>query len=863
MKKIFILLFVLVFGSCAFALDYSVYKLDDGQTVIIKQVKNNPIVTIDTWLKTGSINEDDQNSGVSHFLEHLFFKGTKNHPPGDFDKILESKGAVTNAATSKDFTHYYVTIPSKDFDLAIDLHADMILNPLVPRKELEKERKVVLEEIAKDANDPDEKVYDNLNDMLYVTHPYKRKVLGKGEIIEKITRDEILDYYNKFYTPSNMVTIIIGNVDPDHALAKVQEDFASAAGRKTVIKAHQCEKPLTAKQLKIDYVPAQSGYLLIGYRGVNALDPDTYALDLLSTILGQGRSSLLYQAIKEQKQLAFSVSASNSSFREDGLFVISANFTPDNSDKLQKAIFDEVARIQRQGVTLDELNRAKNVIERDTYYSRESISNISSEIGYSTVLTDNPKYYDEYIGNIKKVSLSDIKKVANQYLQENISAVSIVLPEESKPQQVSAKPPVEHPFTLVSEIPSTKKFALDNGATMLVSQNDLNDIVAMSIYVKGGEFLEKVPASAYLTSAVMLKGTAKYSSLELAELLEENGIKISPSSSADSFSIDVLTTKDQLAKTFELLGEIVNNAKFDDYEIEKTRTAKLNSIKQSRDVPMNIALDEYRTLIFENSVYSNGASKIMEKNLPKVQREDIMGYYNTIFNPKNIVISINGCVDEKYMANQLSEIFPPKNAEKFNYNSVIGRIPTLTTPKKSVKKIKDLKTAWVIFGWQTSGVQNEKDYATLQVIDSILGSGMSSRLFRNVRDQEGLAYQLGSSFSPKAVKGSFILYIGTNPKTLTLASEKMLAEVNRLKVQFVSDKELQEAKDKLIGNYVISLETNLEKASTVGWFEASQRGYEFKDKYEKLINSVSASDIIEVANKYFTANYVTSIVQGE
>jgi len=870
MKKLIVLLSILLIGTSVFALDYNIYKLDDGQTVIIKQVKNNPIVTIDTWIKTGSINENEKNNGVSHFLEHLFFKGTKANPPGEFDRILESKGAVTNAATSKDFTHYYVTIPSNYFDLAIDLHSDMLLNPLIPSKELEKERKVVLEEIAKDANNPSNKVYDNFNDMIYTTHPYKRKVLGTTDIIGKITREEILDYYNKHYGPQNMVTIIIGDVDPEHALDKVKEDFKKPEIKKSdknsAVSNRKTEKRLTSKLTKIDYQPIQSGYIIVGFRGVNAINSDTSALDVLATILGEGRSSRLNQNIKEQKQLAYSISAENSSYKEDGLFLINANYTPDNVDKLQKAIFEELSKIQKQGVTAEELNRAKNVIERDTYYSRESISNISSEIGYTTILTDNPKYYDEYLNSIKKVTLADIKRVADKYLNENESAVSIVLPQENKSGKITDKVKTEHNLKLVSKTPATQKYTLDDGATLLISPNDLNDIVAISINAKGGEFIEKVPSSAYLTGAVMLKGTQKYSSLELAQVIEENGIKIQPGVSADSFSIEVLTTKAQLAKTLEILDEVVNRATFDDYEIEKTRTAKLNSIKKSRDVPLNVALEEYKTLIFENSVYSI-TSKVLEKTLPKVQREDILDYYNTIFNPKNIVISVNGNVEAKSLADQLTNIFSKEGSTKFDYNNYSATIPTLNSPKTVVKKVADLQTAWLIMGWQTSGLQGQanngqKEYATLEVIDTLLGSGMSSRLFRNVRDQEGLAYQLGSGFSANVLKGSFTIYIGTNPKTLELAKEKMLYEVNRLKSEFVSDKELNDAKEKIIGNYVISQETNMEKASNIGWFEASGRGYEFKDEYQKLINQVTASDIVEVANKYFNQNYVTSVVEG-
>ena len=214
MKKIIITIVTVALGCSVFAAEnLQKHILDNGQTVIIKEVRSNPIVTVDTWIKTGSINENDENNGVSHFLEHLFFRGSKNHAPGEFDKILETKGAITNAATSKDFTHYYITIPSKYFDEALNLHADMLLNPLLPRKELEKERKVVLEEIAKDENSPKSVVYDNLVSMIYSSHPYKRKVIGKRSIIETIPRDRIMEYYDKWYTPSNMVTVIVGDID--------------------------------------------------------------------------------------------------------------------------------------------------------------------------------------------------------------------------------------------------------------------------------------------------------------------------------------------------------------------------------------------------------------------------------------------------------------------------------------------------------------------------------------------------------------------------------------------------------------------------------------------------------------------------
>ena len=860
MKKFIVLLITVLFAGIVNAADFNVYKLDNGQTVIIQEVKTNPIVTIDTWIKTGSINENNRNNGVSHFLEHLFFKGSTNHAPGEFDKILETKGAITNAATSKDFTHYYVTIPSKDFDLALEMHSDMLLHPLIPRKELEKERKVVIEEIMKDANSPNTMVYDDLINLLYTNHPYKRKVIGKADIISKIQREEIMDYYNKYYNPSNMVTVIVGDVDPASAIEKVKYDF-NAEYKKPFKQNYPKEKILTSQARNIAYADVKSGYMLIGFRGTDVDDKDSYALDVLSTILGDGRSSVFYQKIKEQKQLAYSIGASNAGFKDDGLFYISANFIPDKCKKLEDTIFEEIKNIQKHGITQEQLNLAKNIIERDTYYARESISNIASEIGYTFVTTDDIKYYENYIDNIKKVTADDIKRAANKYLGKEKSAVSIVLPEASKEVQISNI--TEKPAgsaKLISENENTQKYELANGAALLLTPNKVNDIVAITIFSKGGEFTETIPGTAELTASVLTKGTKKYSSLELAQLLEDNGIKIVPSAKADSFSVTVLTTKNEYEKTLGILNEIINNAALDDYEIEKSRTDMLNAIKKSKDIPLNLAIDNYKTYIFENTPYSN-SDKVLSKTLPQITQEDIKAYYDKAFFPQNVVISINGNVDKEKTINEFTKIFNNKKGEKFDYAKY--SIPSLKEGKKITTSVKDLKTDWIIIGWQTPGVLCRKDYATLQVIDSLLGSGMSSRLFKNLRDKDGLAYQLGSQFSPNVLKGAFIVYIGTNPENLDYAQRRMLEEVFRLKKEFVGSKELQEAKDKLLGHYIIGQETNLDKATTIGWFEASGRGYKFDEQYAQLINGVTESDIIEVANKYFNNNYVLSIVKPQ
>lgn len=860
MKRIYILIMILFLGLSGYSQDFSTFKLNDGQTVVIKEVHDNPIVIIDTWVKTGSINETDENNGVAHFLEHLFFKGTSNYPTGEFDRILESKGAVTNAATSKDYTHFYILLPSKDFELAMKMHADMLLNPLIPRKELEKERKVVLEEISKNNDDPQDILYQNMNTAIFKEHPYKRKVIGKKEIIETIPREQIMDFYNKWYTPQNMVTVIIGDIDTQQALKLVQEDFSSKKGQCKEIKTNykmdkRPDKQVeTVKKLKVD-----TGYMIIGFQGCkNATEKDSYALDLLGTILGEGKSSRLYKDLKEQKQLVSSVDTGNSTLKESSIFYIDVNFDPKNKNKVKNEIFSQINKIKTEPISENELQKAKSIIERNTFYSRESIENIANEIGYATVLTDNPSYYSDYLENMKKITASDIKEAAIKYLDLNSAAISVVLPENQKEIKVNYKEETNYQAQIESQKKNITKYILPNKATLLINQNASNDIIAIDIFSKGGNFVEKIPGVGIVTAEAMLKGTEKYPEQELTQTLEENGIIINPSEGSDAFNLAVKFTKNDMPLALDILNEVVNNANLDDYYIEKIKKDKINKIKESRDNPHNVAFEEFKTALWEGTAYGY-TGKVLENTLPKIKKSDVLEFYNSMLSPENTIISINGNVDAQKMIDYFTNLLQDKKSQPIDIRSYKEQFKPLCE-NKIVKTIKDTETSWIIIGWLTDGVLNKKDWITLQVINALMGEGMSSRLFTDLRDKQGLAYQIGSTYSANINKGAFGIFIGTNPQTAEYSKVELLKEITILKKEFVPDKELQEAKDKLIGNYIISLETNMDKASVTGWLETSYRGYDFMDDYSSLVESVTVQDIITVANKYLSNPYVLSVI---
>ena len=870
MKKILCALTILTVSmNLTFALEegMSYTTLPSGQKVVIKEVKDNNIVKIDTWINTGSINEDEKTNGISHFLEHLFFKGTEKTPAGAMDKILDSKGAIVNAATSKDFTHYYIQIPSKDFDLALDLHADMLQNPLIPRKELERERPVVIEEISKTKDSPTNRLFDNVYKILYEksNHPYARNVIGTKEIIQNVTREEILDYYKRFYTPDAFTTVIVGDVDKDVALQKVANAFNKPTAKQKQEKIKYPKiKPLEKKEALEETMDINKTHMMIAFLAPKFSDSkDCYALDVLSTILSSGKSSILNQNLKEKKELVLSISSGNYSQKDSGIFYVYATLDPAKQKAVEENIISELNKIQKGEFDENSIKKAKNIIKTDTYYSRESISNISEDLGYDFTFIADENFYDNYLKNIDKVTKEDIIKAAKKYLVLDKYALSVVKPTNFKEisNVQTKKEPKEN--KLLQEKNNERKLLLENGATLVLKKKKSNSIIAMDITIKGSKAIEKKPITAQLTASSATTGTKNYTNSEFAQFLDENGIKLGVSSTSDIFSIVLQTTKDNLENAFVALDEIINKPTFSNYEIEKIKTRKIKELKTISDSPSRFVFDEFKKLAFLNSIYGQNAEFEL-KNIDNVKREDIVEFYSKVINPENMAISVVGDVDEKYITEKLNSIIKenPKGS-KFSYSNV-KYVPY--HPAKNVETTlykNEVQANWMALGYKTCGVTNRKDIATLSVINSILGEGMSSRLFRKLREEKGLAYTVGSSLSTNVLDGAFVAYIGTNEKSIQEAKKGILAEIETLKTEMVTTEELNDAKDKIMGKFLLSLETNMDEADLLSWYSTLGRDLNAFEEYKKMILNVSQNDIIETANKYFSKPYIYTVVKSK
>ncbi len=426
--------------------EVEVYERDNGHKIILAH-KEGGMVNISSWVKTGSINENDKNNGISHFLEHLMFKGTHKHKAGEFDKILEARGAIVNAATWKDYTFYYVTLPkgenNENFYKAIELHADMMIDPVIPDYEMgapfdvndknvtdKRERHVVIEEIRMRKDQPWTKVYNATNNAMYTSHPYKRDVIGTPEIISQVTQEEIMNYYRIFYSPENVTTIVVGDFDSEDVLKRVTEGFDWGERPHSPQRNIKPDEPVKETVYIENEANINSSFMMFGFLGVPAKDlKNSIALEMLAVILGEGASSRLYNnLIENQPEHIFNmIDAANYSFRDGSNFFVQANFNPEYKEKAIELIKEELKKLETE-ITERELNKAKKKLKSRFACEAETVSDIGEAIGYYMTVCDDLALAENYMPICDSMTTEYLQEVAKKYLDLNHAVISVLSP---------------------------------------------------------------------------------------------------------------------------------------------------------------------------------------------------------------------------------------------------------------------------------------------------------------------------------------------------------------------------------------------------------------------------------------------------
>ncbi|NLY43610.1 MAG: insulinase family protein [Clostridiaceae bacterium] len=403
---------------------YRKYTLKNGVRIVSEYIPYVKSVSLGIWVGTGSRRERKSNNGISHFIEHMLFKGTTNRTTREIAESIDCIGGQLNAFTGKEYTCFYTKTLDTHLDVAIDVLSDMFFNSKMDEKDIELERKVILEEINMYEDSPEELVHDILSELVWANNPLGYPILGTAESLTAINREEILKYMKENYVPSNTVIAIAGNFDYDYAMQLIESKFGGWEGSSSRKNEYTNTKFNQGSVVKFKDI--EQAHLCIGFEGVAQGDDRLYDLMVVNNIFGGGMSSRLFQKVREERGLAYSIFSYPSSYCKAGLFAIYAGMSPSQIHEVVKIIFDEIELLKKDGISKEELDKAKEQLKGNYILGLESTSSRMNSIGKSELILNEIKTPDEVLDRIESISMDSVSEIIKDIFVDKPFSISAV-----------------------------------------------------------------------------------------------------------------------------------------------------------------------------------------------------------------------------------------------------------------------------------------------------------------------------------------------------------------------------------------------------------------------------------------------------
>ncbi len=849
--------------------------LDNGLTVMVKEIPGSKVATVQIWVKAGSIYEDESEAGITHLIEHMIFKGTPSRGPGQLAEELEGLGGRINAYTSYEQTVYHATLSARHWQKALEVLADSVQNSLFDAAELEREKKVVLEEIGMRNDRPGTKLFQSLMETSYQVHPYRLPIIGTVESVSGFSRDDILQYMGKHYHPENMMVLVVGDV----RYAEVRHAVKDVMGSMTKGDYVQPELPVEPEKSEPAFFALNEdvgqSHLALSFPGTAFVDADTAVLDVISSILGQGETSRLFHELRDKQQLVYRVNCASFTPKYPGLIELTAVLNAENMEAAMEAALAEVFHLKYLPVSDDELNRVKRNLEGDFVFNLERAEGQARTLGSFQFLTGDPTN-TLYLDQIRSVTKEDILAVANKYFRPEVitggflapRSAEVTLDKESFAQIIAradarARQGVPASYLTDAYLSNVHRFTLKNGLTLLVREDANVETVAIRTVFPGGLRSEnEMTNGAFAFIAELFpKATEKLTARDLAVQVADMAGNLSGFNGKNTFGLKGDFLARYFAPAMTLVRDVIVSPAFDPGEAEKVRPELLAQLKHQEDSLPSLAFREFNRLLFQGHPY--GLNTIgAEGSLARLKVEELKAIYKEHARPDQMVLSVAGAVKAEEVKELVDDLFGQwQGPEVSDVVAEESFLPPEMPVKPEIFSIdRDKEQVHIIIGFLGTTLTSDDRFA-LEVLDNIL-SGQSGRLFTELRDKKSLAYSL-SAFSLVGLDtGSFGIYIGTSPDKREEAIKSLWKELYLVMEQEVSDKELQRARNVLTSSYELRLQTHSEQAMEMALNETYGLGQDHGSRYIEAIDKVDAAKILEVARKYIQPDHYVMVTVG-
>ncbi len=854
---------------------YKKFVLDNGLTLIVHEDHKAPIIAFNIWYHVGSKNEKSGKTGFAHLFEHLMFNGSE-HYNDDYFQLMDAIGATDlNGTTNNDRTNYFENFPVSALDKVLWVESDRMgyMVGVIDSARLDEQRGVVQNEKRQGENQPYAIAEELTVKSTYpASHPYSWTVIGSMEDLNAASIDDVKDWFKTYYGPNNAVVVIAGDIKADEAYGKVKKYFGDIPASPPIAKHSDWIAKMEGTHLQVaqDRVPQarlQKTWNVPGWG-----TPEITYLNLLGDILTTGKTSRLYKRLVYDDQVASNVFFYTDDKEIAGQFVIIADAKPNvGLDSINKIIDEEMQKVFTQGVTTEELERAKT-----RYFSGfiKGMERIGGFGGKSDILAQSATYggsadfYKKIHAWVKNASAADIKKTANDWLTDGEYVLKI-LPYGDYKTTASAINRNEQPAMgspVLVTFPAVQQFTLSNGLKVALVERSSVPVVNMSLMTNAGYAADQFGSAglASLTGEMLTEGTKTKTSLQISDMLADLGASLYSYSDLDDSYLNMNALKTNLDASLNLYTDVLLNPVFPQKDFDRKKKERLLDIKQEQARPVTMGLRILPRLLYGSGhAYSNPfTGSGTEESVTKITRDDLMNFHQTWFAPNNSMLFVVGDISqselkaklEKNLATWKSKTVPEKN---------IKDVPLAQQPSVYIIDKPDALQS-IIFAAEISPSAKDPNYESNQMMNRILGGEFTSRINMNLREDKHWSY---GSFSVNldAVGPSF--FTGYAPVQTDKTKEAVI-ELKKELTQYIGDKPATETEfNKVQGNAVMQLpgtwETNGAVLNSLQDAMKYSRGIDYLNNYANMLRQLKLSDIQASATKVIKPNSLTWVIVGD
>jgi zinc protease len=858
--------------------------LPNGLTLILRPDHSAALASVQVWVKTGSVHEGARlGAGLSHYLEHMLFKGTDRRAGREISATVQAHGGYINAYTTFDHTVYYIDLPSEHMDVAVDVLADAVLHSKLPADEAVKEKEVILREIAMTQDDPDNRLWETLFATAFREHPYRQPIIGHRDVFSAVTYDDLVAYYKARYVPENLTVVIVGDIDLPAARAVVEKHFGAArrTGVAPVLVPGEPLQLAPREDRRREDVELTRGVLSWPIPGLTHADAPV--LDLLSLVLGQGDSSILWQAVREKARLVHTIDSSSWNPGSTGLFCITFTCEPADRVAAEAAIGRSLARCAARGFTAAEVRKAVRQLVVGEINTRKTMSGQASRLGVAEVVVGDLGYSRAYFERLRGISLADLRRVLREWLVPGrLTAVSIdpvapaaaaadgsaAVPAKGKKTAAAAKavgpgragrPSL--PLPVRAAIPDFTETRLPNGARLLLQHAPRLPNLHLRVVMLGGPSYENEGrrGATALLATMLTKDAGRRSAAQVAQYIEEVGGSFYPFSGNSSLGLGAEVLPPDAARALALLSDALLKPAFAPATFAIERAAQLASLRQDGDDVVTFARKFVRRKFFGPHPLAIDAHGD-EAGVQALAPADLVQLHRKLCVASNVVLAVAGDIPPdlipalkaflaKLPAGQLADPAGPVVGKK-GY-----RLPA--HPGDFVER--QPREQAVVLQAFPSPRMHAPDFYAGEVADELF-SGMASRLFERVREEKGLAYFVRSTRVIGRDAGMFCFYAGTQPGREAEVLAEIEAEIERVRSDGVEEAEWRRCQTRLKAARRQGLQTNSARTLQAALEALQGRPLNEWKLYDARIDAVRREDLGEFARRYFQKPLRTQVV---